>query len=64
VFFFGGILFVAVVTENNKSSNDKSDNNHGKWRDTKNNGKQDSEKMAKTIQASGMTIEMEQVWQG
>jgi hypothetical protein len=28
------------VMENNKSSADKSDNNHGKWRDTKNNGKE------------------------
>jgi hypothetical protein len=46
VFFFGGIPFAALVTENNKSGNEKGDNNHGKWRDTKNNGKEDSEKMA------------------
>jgi hypothetical protein len=26
--------------ENNKSSDDNSDYNHGKWRDTKNNGKE------------------------
>jgi ABC-type protease/lipase transport system fused ATPase/permease subunit len=63
VFFFGGIPFVALVTENNKSGNEKSDNNHGKWRDTKNNGKEDSEKMAERTQASGMTIKREQQWQ-
>jgi hypothetical protein len=55
---------VAVVTEENKSSNDKGDNNHGKWRDTENNGKKYSEKMAETTQASGMTIKMEQELQG
>jgi hypothetical protein len=42
--------------ENNKSGNDTSDKNHGKWRDTKNNGKEDCEKMAERItQESGMT---------
>jgi hypothetical protein len=35
-------------------------NNHGKWRDTENNGKKGSEKLAETTQASGMTIKMEQ----
>jgi hypothetical protein len=40
VFFFGGVLFALLVTEKNNISDDKSDNNHGKWRDTKNNGKE------------------------
>jgi hypothetical protein len=42
-----------------------SNNNHGKWRDTKNNGKEDhSDKMEERTQSSGMTIKMEQEWQG
>jgi hypothetical protein len=30
VFFFGGILFAVLVTENDKSSNNVGDSNHGR----------------------------------
>jgi hypothetical protein len=40
VFFFGGILFTLLVTENNNISNDVGNSNHGKWRDTRNSRKE------------------------
>jgi hypothetical protein len=65
VFFFGGILFALFVMENNKSSNDKSDNNHGKWRDTKkNDGNEDNTSVRdgnkNRAGVAGTTIKIEQ----
>jgi hypothetical protein len=57
VFFFGGILFALLVTEKNNISDDKSDSNHGKWREIPGTAeKRDSEQTMRKV--TGMTTKI------